>query len=94
MAATARTKIVSARRTHRVWPAGRFAPMTAELAARAASEGRIAIDTEFVSERRYRALLCLVQVAVPDPEAPDGVRTAIGEHALARGGLTGRFDRD
>ncbi len=51
--------------------------MTAELAERAASEGRIAIDTEFVSERRYRALLCLVQVAVPDPEAPDGVRTEV-----------------
>ncbi len=51
--------------------------MTAELAARAESEGRIAIDTEFVSERRYRALLCLVQVAVPDAEAPDGVRTEV-----------------
>ncbi len=51
--------------------------MTAELAARAASEGRIAIDTEFVSERRYRALLCLVQVAVPDLDAPDGVRTEV-----------------
>ena len=51
--------------------------MTAELAARAASEGRIAIDTEFVSERRYRALLCLVQVAVPDDGAEDGVRTEV-----------------
>src|SRR5918998_141142 len=51
--------------------------MTAELAERAAEGGRLAIDTEFVSERRYQALLCLVQVAVPDPEADDGVRTEV-----------------
>jgi ribonuclease D len=40
----------------------------AAVAARAA--GRLGIDTEFMSEGRYRALLCLVQVAVdnPDPE--------------------------
>ena len=36
----------------------------AELAERAREHGRIAIDTEFVSEGRYRPLLCLVQVAV------------------------------
>lgn len=51
--------------------------MIAELAERAAEGGRIAIDTEFVSERRYQALLCLVQVAVPDPSAEDGVRTEV-----------------
>ncbi len=51
--------------------------MIAELAERASSGGRIAIDTEFVSERRYQALLCLVQVAVPDPDADDGVRTEV-----------------
>jgi len=49
----------------------------AELAERASSGGRIAIDTEFVSERRYQALLCLVQVAVPDPDAGSGVRTEV-----------------
>jgi ribonuclease D len=49
----------------------------AELAERAAEGGRIAIDTEFVSERRYQALLCLVQVAVPDPGAEGGVRTEV-----------------
>jgi ribonuclease D len=49
----------------------------AELADRAADGGRIAIDTEFVSERRYQALLCLVQVAVPDPSADGGVRTEV-----------------
>src|SRR5437763_16187264 len=43
----------------------------AEL-ARAA--GRLGIDTEFMSEGRYRALLCLVQVAVEDEQAEDGVR--------------------
>ncbi len=51
--------------------------MIAELADRAAEGGRIAIDTEFVSERRYQALLCLVQVAVPDPAAEGGVRTEV-----------------
>src|SRR5436305_2939565 len=36
--------------------------------------GRLGIDTEFMSEGRYRALLCLVQVVVDDPDAPDGRR--------------------
>jgi ribonuclease D len=49
----------------------------AELADRAAEGGRIAIDTEFVSERRYQALLCLVQVAVPDPSAEGEMRTEV-----------------
>jgi len=35
-----------------------------EIAERARADGRLAIDTEFVSEGRYRPLLCLVQVAV------------------------------
>ena len=51
--------------------------MIAELADRAADGGRIAIDTEFVSERRYQALLCLMQIAVPDPSAEEGVRTEV-----------------
>jgi ribonuclease D len=49
----------------------------ADLAGRAFAERRLAIDTEFVSERRYRALLCLAQVAVPDPARPEGVRTEV-----------------
>jgi len=53
------------------------AGLTAALAERAAAHGRVAIDTEFVSERRYQALLCLARVAVPDPDAPDGVRTEV-----------------
>jgi ribonuclease D len=39
----------------------------AEAAALAREAGRLGIDTEFMSEGRYRALLCLVQVAVEDP---------------------------
>src|SRR5947209_3148446 len=37
-----------------------------EIAAAARAAGRFGIDTEFVSEGRYRPLLCLVQVAVSD----------------------------
>jgi ribonuclease D len=40
----------------------------AELAERARDAGRFGIDTEFVSESRYRALLGLVQVVVPLPD--------------------------
>src|SRR5215207_7089534 len=45
-----------------------------ELAAQARAAGRLGIDTEFMGEGRYRALLCLVQVAV---ETPDGVRVGV-----------------
>src|SRR5690349_8965584 len=46
----------------------------AEAAALACTSGRLGIDTEFMSEGRYRALLCLVQVVVDDPSAEDGIR--------------------
>jgi ribonuclease D len=49
----------------------------ADLAARATEQGRLAIDTEFVSERRYQALLCLAQVAVPDANTREGVHTEV-----------------
>jgi ribonuclease D len=58
--------------TIRRQPAGPLAT-SEELAAAAAAareHGRIGIDTEFMSEGRYRALLCLVQIAVDD--AGDG----------------------
>jgi ribonuclease D len=45
-----------------------------ELAAQARAAGRLGIDTEFMGEGRYRALLCLVQVAV---ETTDGVRVEV-----------------
>ncbi|HEX6712997.1 MAG TPA: ribonuclease D [Thermoleophilaceae bacterium] len=37
-----------------------------ELADQARRDGRFGLDTEFVSERRYRPLLCLVQIVVGD----------------------------
>lgn len=41
-------------------------PSAKELARAARASGRIALDTEFMGERRYRTLLCLIQLAVPD----------------------------
>jgi ribonuclease D len=46
----------------------------AELAAQARAAGRLGIDTEFMGEGRYRALLCLVQIAV---ETDDGLRVEV-----------------
>jgi ribonuclease D len=46
----------------------------AAAAATGRERGRIGIDTEFMSEGRYRALLCLVQIVVDDPGSPGGVR--------------------
>jgi ribonuclease D len=46
----------------------------AGVAEIARASGRLGIDTEFMSEGRYRALLCLVQVAVDDPETPGSSR--------------------
>ena len=37
-----------------------------DLAERARAAGRLGLDAEFMGEGRYRALLCLVQVAVDD----------------------------
>jgi ribonuclease D len=39
------------------------------LAAQARADGRVALDTEFMGEGRYRTLLCLVQLAVADDTA-------------------------
>jgi ribonuclease D len=58
-------------------PGTRSEPVTTGIAEQAAEHGRMAIDTEFVSERRYQAQLCLAQVAVPDPSEPEGVRTEV-----------------
>jgi ribonuclease D len=51
--------------------------VTREVSGLAREAGRLAIDTEFMSEGRYQALLCLAQVAVPDPSAQGGVRTEV-----------------
>jgi ribonuclease D len=42
--------------------------IVSDLARRARETGRLGIDTEFMGEGRYRSLLCLVQVAVEDPD--------------------------
>jgi ribonuclease D len=39
---------------------------SAELLERARAAGRLAVDTEFMGEGRYRTLLCLIQLAVPE----------------------------
>jgi ribonuclease D len=39
------------------------------LAAQARTSGRLALDTEFMGEGRYRTLLCLVQLAIADDTA-------------------------
>jgi ribonuclease D len=46
----------------------------AAVAAAARARGRFGIDTEFMSEGRYRALLCLTQVVVDDPSDADGTK--------------------
>ena len=40
--------------------------LIAEVAERAREAGVLGIDTEFMSEGRYRPLLCLIQLAVPN----------------------------
>jgi ribonuclease D len=46
--------------------AGSGQPSLQALAAEARSAGKLALDTEFMGEGRYRTLLCLVQLAVPE----------------------------
>lgn len=55
------------------------------LASDARAGGRLGLDTEFMTEGRYHALLCLVQVSVDDPAAPAGVRVELID-PLARTG--------
>jgi ribonuclease D len=52
-------------------------PDVARSAELALAAGRLGIDTEFMSEGRYKALLCLTQVAVEDPSEPAGIRTIL-----------------
>jgi ribonuclease D len=51
---------------------GADGPDLTEIARAARESGRIALDTEFMGEGRYRTLLCLIQLAVPD--GPRGER--------------------
>jgi ribonuclease D len=57
---------------------GLATPSDIRLAADGAREhGRLGIDTEFMSEGRYRALLCMVQVAVDDGRDGAGPRIVL-----------------
>jgi ribonuclease D len=58
------------------------APTLELLAARARAAGRIALDTEFMGEGRYRTLLCLIQVAVADGDEHEHLE----EHTLKGAG--------
>jgi ribonuclease D len=58
----------------------------AALAERARAGRRLGIDTEFMAEGRYQALLCLVQVAVPLGDGSDDVEVAVLD-PLADGGF-------
>ncbi|MEA2216543.1 MAG: ribonuclease, partial [Solirubrobacteraceae bacterium] len=40
----------------------------AALIERGRRAGRLALDTEFMGEGRYRTLLCLIQLAVPEQD--------------------------
>jgi ribonuclease D len=55
--------------------AGPSAPSLVSLAAGARAAGRIALDTEFMGEGRYRTLLCLIQLAIP--ESGDGAERIV-----------------
>ena len=51
------------------------------IAELARAAGRIALDTEFMGEGRYRTLLCLVQLAVAEPADGSGnIGSEDGEH--------------
>jgi ribonuclease D len=58
------------------------------VAAAARASGRLGIDTEFMSEGRYRALLCLVQVGVDDPDGGDSPQIALIDSLARRDGDT------
>jgi ribonuclease D len=49
------------------------APDLGEIADAARASGRIALDTEFMGEGRYRTLLCLIQLAVPNGAAGERI---------------------
>jgi len=48
-------------------------PDLAKIARVARQSGRIALDTEFMGEGRYRTLLCLIQLAVADGAAGERI---------------------
>ncbi len=76
------------------------APDLSEIADAARASGQIALDTEFMGEGRYRTLLCLIQLAVPEgclgradrarrPAGRGSGRRAAGGRARRPGGAGG-----
>lgn len=57
-------------------------PDLREIADAARLSGRLALDTEFMGEGRYRTLLCLIQLAVPTDRGADG--SPLGQPASER----------
>jgi len=61
----------------------------ARLTDAARKAGKLALDTEFMGEGRYRTLLCLIQLAIPDGsggqriELVDPLAPALDGSALA-----------
>jgi ribonuclease D len=55
-----------------------------DLLARARATGRLAVDTEFMGEGRYRTLLCLIQLAVPEQPGSDPIALVdpLAEHPI------------
>jgi ribonuclease D len=53
----------------------------AEIAAVAAESGRLALDTEFMGEGRYRTLLCLIQLAVAGEDPGETAGASVVEIA-------------
>jgi ribonuclease D len=51
---------------------GASSSLLSALMAQVRESGKLALDTEFMGEGRYRTLLCLVQLAVTDTSQPDG----------------------
>lgn len=61
------------------------ADVAAELAQLARASGRIALDTEFMGEGRYRTLLCLIQLAVSDGDGAQRIELLDPLHGAAEG---------
>jgi ribonuclease D len=61
------------------------------LADGARETGRLALDTEFMGEGRYRTLLCLVQLAIP-ASSPEGEGGDAAERILVLDPLPEDFD--
>ncbi len=48
-------------------------PDLTEIAEAACASGKIALDTEFMGEGRYRTLLCLIQIAVSEGSSTERI---------------------